>query len=306
MLDKMKSSQTELGSKLFWRNYSRRLYEQAIEASYLENDNAEAFYFFEKSRAAVLQDQLNQLEKISSKDALVLAQLKKKILLLKRERDTVDALSKRYTEIQTELFTNNGSLDQLEQTIKQKNPLYYQSFLDTSMITIQDVNKNLLSDHQALLELFEGDSAVYSLLITAGKIYFNKIDKADFDTTTKTYVNYISDLSLLNSRFGEYTKTANHLYKLIFGENNIPAGRIIVSPAGHYFPFESLVTSVSSAPEYFLNNHAVSYTYSARYLMNDFASKYFQLARDFFGSSTRSICSCFFCWRFTGKRSFVK
>ena len=47
-------------SKLFWRSDSRRLYENAIEACYLQNNLDDAFYFFEKSRAVLLQDQLNE------------------------------------------------------------------------------------------------------------------------------------------------------------------------------------------------------------------------------------------------------
>ena len=50
-MDRMKISQTELSSKLYWRLASRHLYEQAIESCYLLNNTDEAFYFFEKSRA---------------------------------------------------------------------------------------------------------------------------------------------------------------------------------------------------------------------------------------------------------------
>jgi len=63
--------------------------------------------------------------------------------------------------------------------------------------------------------------------------------------------------------------TSTRLYDLIFKNLGMPAGRIIISPDGKYFPFEALVTSVTSgANHYFIEDHAVSYTYSARYLMN--------------------------------------
>jgi CHAT domain-containing protein len=65
---------------------------------------------------------------------------------------------------------------------------------------------------------------------------------------------------------------SNQLYHLLFGNIPVVPARIIVSPDGHFFPFEALVTSVSNnGPIYFLENHAVTYTYSARYLLNQFS-----------------------------------
>ena len=51
----------ELFPNCFWRDKTRSLYENAIEACYLLNDPEKAFYFFEKSRAVLLNDQLNEL-----------------------------------------------------------------------------------------------------------------------------------------------------------------------------------------------------------------------------------------------------
>ncbi len=64
---------------------------------------------------------------------------------------------------------------------------------------------------------------------------------------------------------------AFQLYSLLFKDKLLPGQRIIISPDGQYFPFESLVSnSVGQSPRYLLHDHAVSYTYSARFLMNDF------------------------------------
>jgi tetratricopeptide (TPR) repeat protein len=45
LLDRIKTVLTEYQSKLFWRKYSKGLYENAIEACYLNNDATSAFYF---------------------------------------------------------------------------------------------------------------------------------------------------------------------------------------------------------------------------------------------------------------------
>jgi CHAT domain-containing protein len=57
---------------------------------------------------------------------------------------------------------------------------------------------------------------------------------------------------------------------LLFQNVSLPTGRIIISPGGKYFPFESLI--ISKQPlTYFIEDHAVSYTYSASYLLNNFS-----------------------------------
>ncbi len=270
LLNKIKATQSAVQSKLFWRTQARRLYENAIAATYLTNNYTEAFYFFEKSRAVLLQDQLTELNKISNTDLLQQAQLKRKIEQLENDLRNTNTSSNGSADIQKELASTNQELDKLEQLIKTRNPLYYQGFYDSTSITIEDVRKKLLNDHTSLLELFSGDSAIYSILITKDQVYFKVHNKVVLEQITDAYTKYISNISLLNQDFAGYTKIANQLYASIFSNNTLPVGRMIISPDGHYFPFEALVTNNTGAPIYFLNDHAVSYTYSARYLINGF------------------------------------
>jgi CHAT domain-containing protein len=273
LLNKIKAGQSELKSKLFWRSDSRRLYVHAVDACYLQKDATSAFYFFERSRAVLLDDQLNEQHVSGSADILNRAQVNKRIAALQMESSYTAVNSKRYTEIQAELFTNMQERHRLEELIKVKSPLYYQG-LDSNYVTLADVKTKLLKDHQALLEVFTGDSAVYILLITARDTYFNKINKDNFENAAALYISYFRDREGINKDFIGFRKASNDLYKLIFQNNAVPQGRIIISPDGSsYFPFESLIADNSSGdPIYFLNDHAVSYTYSARYLLNNFIS----------------------------------
>ena len=78
---------------------------------------------------------------------------------------------------------------------------------------------------------------------------------------------------MLNHDFQGFISSSSELYKLIFQNINLPSGRIIISPDGPYFPFEALVVQMREGrPVYFLENYAVSYTYSARYLTNSFSN----------------------------------
>ena len=126
--------------------------------------------------------------------------------------------------------------------------------------------KKSLKDRQAVVEIFSGDSAVYLFSITAQQIVLKKIDKNAFDKLTTKCASYISQPSFLNGNFSSFVEISHSLYQLIFQNNALPSGRIIISPDGKYFPFEALVTSTQPL-RYFLDDYAVSYTYSARYLL---------------------------------------
>ena len=61
MVDYMRWEHVGQESKLFWRTKTRNLYERAIETCWRLNDADAAFLFFEKSRAVMLTDKLNEL-----------------------------------------------------------------------------------------------------------------------------------------------------------------------------------------------------------------------------------------------------
>ena len=272
-LNKIKEEQSDVLSKLFWRSGTRRLYEHAIEACFLSGDASEAFNFFEKSRSILLYDQLNKQYMMSNNDIAVQEQLKRNLLTLERKMDNQTSGSKDDEELTARHFFIHRQLDSVEALIKVNNPFYYQRVLDTSALNVGGVVAKLLKDHNGLVEIFSGDNAVYSLIITSQKKYFNRIDKNDYEQTVKSYITYISNVDLLNNGFTEFRKVSNHLYRLIFRGNSLPTGRVIISPDGRYFPFESLViNNDSKKPVYFLSCYATSYAYSARYMMTDFGS----------------------------------
>src|SRR5438477_4974745 len=265
LLDRIKASQYNTESKLFWRSDIRRLYEQAVEASFSDNNLTEAFYFFEKSRAVILNDQLNEQHWLGETDIIRQTQLKLKINFLEQEISKKEISPKQFKELENNLFNCRQELDALIQKIKIKNPLYYQNFIDSSKITLENVQKQILKDYQAIIEIYAGDSAIYELVISKQKNYSRTISKAEFDRLSQIYVNYISDPERINRNFNDFIKVSGELYCLLFNGMVIPKGRIIISPDGHYFPFESLVTSYSNRTvAYLLNDYSVSYTYSAR------------------------------------------
>ena len=273
LLDRIKSRQYDLQSKLFWRADNRRLYENAIKACYLAGKPEKGFYFFEKSRAVLLNDQLNEQYYLKENELLRQSQERKHILNLQRSLDMLAVSSANYTSTQSELFLAKQRLNDYLSHLKTTNSLYFQSFFDSAFLSVGDVRTQILNTHPTLLELFVGDSAVYVMIITKEKSYHNRINKSEFDQAVNSFVRHIADQSLLNHDFQGFIDASAELYKLIFQNINLPPGRIIISPDGPNFPFEALVMKMREGrPVYFLENYAVSYTYSARYLMNSFSN----------------------------------
>jgi len=282
LFEQIKGTQYETQSKLFWRSYTHRLYEHAIDACYLQRNTDDAFYFFEKSRAVLLNDQLNEQRWSEETDILKQSQLKKQILAKERELELLNKASPHYTELGKEIFNDRQESSKMQDQIKEKNPFYYQTFLDSNFISIGDVQRNILKDHVAIIEILAGDSAIYILAITQAKSYLNKIDKSLFDNLSSAFSIYLSKPDLLNKEYNSFMTTSNKLYQLLFQNIDLPPGRVIISPDGNYFPFEALITD-SQPLTYFLENYAVSYTYSARYLLNSFNTSSSKLDNVFMG-----------------------
>ncbi len=271
--DKLKASQSDIQSKLFWKANNRRLYEQAIEACYRSKNNEDAFYFFEKSRAVLLNDQISEQRFMTDNDITKQAGLKTTIIELEKELAIAPAASDAYLSTQKKLFITTQELETLTNNIKAKNPEFYQNYLDTTFITISQIRKYILNNSKSLLEIFSGDSAVYILIITNNNQSLSKLNKGLYDSLVNSFTSSISNRYKLNEHFKDFVKTSHQLYHLLF--QNVPPsyGSIIISPDGINYPFEALITNDDETnPDYFLNHYATSYTYSIKYLTNQFAA----------------------------------
>lgn len=272
-LAKIKKDQhLQLKSNLVWRNTARSLYEHAIEACYASNNIEDAFYFFEKSRAVLLNDQIYEQRWMTNDDIAKLAQVKKEILELERKLNETSSTSNEYFTIQHELLEQAQQQEILTKTIREKNPLFYENYMDTSSLSLRQLRQTILHNNQSLVEIYSGDSAVYVLSITASGEKLTKTDKQAYDSASRRYMQFIAHRNDLNRNFTSFTQTARQLYSLLFEQHHIPDGSIIISPDGNSFPFEALVINNNAfSPDYFLNHYATSYTYSAKYLTNHFS-----------------------------------
>ncbi|MES2797551.1 MAG: CHAT domain-containing tetratricopeptide repeat protein [Bacteroidota bacterium] len=241
MVDYMRQEHIGYQSKLYWRDKTHRLYENAIEVCYLLKNYEKAFYFFEKSRAVLLNDKINNLsanQLLSDSDQM-------------KERDFQEKISKYNAELDSETNESNKSkiniqlLDIQEDQqrfikgLALKYPTYFSFKYDTSMYSIGQFKQYLLKRKTSFIEYFKGDSANYQLVIKPNEVNIIKQKPTD-----------------------------NHFQYLI--KTSDLGKRVIISQDGEFVPLDTLRNTKGV---YLLNEYAFSHTYSAQYLLRNAEKK---------------------------------
>ncbi|MCF2445208.1 CHAT domain-containing protein [Dyadobacter sp. CY345] len=268
MIDFMRWEHTGNVTKLFWRDKTRAMYEHAIETCNLLNDPVTAFYFFEKSRAVMLNDQLNELganRQLSQKDAEREKSLRQRISDLQNRLGESKPESKQYISLRNDLFHVQEQQQTFIKQLEKANPQYYAYKYDNRVPTLKEIRSKVIPDGQVLISYFVGDSAMYGLSITAKEISLKKINIDEYKRHTHEFQRLLSSRENQNKEFGNYLTAANRLYELLLKPFGIKSDRVIISPDGNFLPFESLSFSPSK-PEFLVRKYAFSYTYSAGFL----------------------------------------
>ena len=253
IVDQMRWKQFGEQSKLYWRGRTKKMYERAIESCYLLNDGANAYYFFEKSRAVLLNDKLNELgakKFISQADRTTEQQLRVKVLSANGQQ----------------LLTAQDDWEQFIKALEKKYPAYFQYKYENAVKPLQSVQEKLATDSQSLVEYFTGDSVIYALLISPKQTTILSLPFPDYAGSAMDFLAICSDKNALNTSYHQYRSVAYKLYQHLFKPLNIPHGRVIISPDDAFIPFEALVTDTTQV-RYLLQDYIISYTYSAGFLM---------------------------------------
>ncbi|GLU55157.1 CHAT domain-containing protein [Dyadobacter frigoris] len=268
MIDFMRWEHTGNVSKLFWRNRTKGMYENAIETCFLLKDPEKAFYFFEKSRAVMLNDQLNELganQQLSEKDVERERTIRRKISDLQDQLSESEAGSKRYLSFRNALYNVQEEQQIFIKKLEKANPQYYSYKYDNRVPGLKEVREKVIPDRQTLLSYFVGDSAVYGLSINEKKVNLKKIKLADYQKYISEFQKLLSGKEIQNKQFDHYLSVSHKLYELLIKPFEIKSNRVIISPDGNFLPLESLSFS-SEKPDFLVNRYAFSYTYSASFL----------------------------------------
>jgi len=274
------NEQSEIQSQLAFRKNARSLYEHAIRAAMAAGSPDGAFYFFERARAVLLNDQLQRQANLDDQALAERAVIQKNILRLEKEMEGMSPGTTAYAKLQATLFSAKQDLDRYTQAVAKRDP----AGRTFSFSTLPVLRGRLGRERQSFFELYAGDSSVYSILVNSQNATVRVIGKSRFDSLARVYTTYISDPERLNRDMPGFVRTADQLYQLLFPDGSAPPGRMVVSPDGNYFPFEALVTNNSVRhPVYFLDSHPICYTYSARYFLDTAVESPAAAGKEFMG-----------------------
>ncbi|WP_158858280.1 CHAT domain-containing protein [Lunatibacter salilacus] len=269
-VDQMRWKQNTQQSKLFWREKTKRMYEQAIETCFLLDNSEKAFFFFEKSRAALLNDKLSELgakNSLSKSDMVQERDFRIKIFSLQGKLSSLPENESRYNQTKNDLFQARENQEMFIKEMERKYPAYYQYKYDTVNATIKEVREKILKEDQSLIEYFHGDSAIYMLAIMPDSTIFIKSNYKDYNNSANELLTLTSDKVLLNHSYNRYRQLAYEIYEYFFKPLSVHTKKVIISPDDHFVPFEILLTDPDNPSSFLLRDHAFSYTYSADYLI---------------------------------------
>ena len=291
LVDLMRFEHSGTESKLYWRNKTHHLYEQAIETCYLLKNYEKAFYFFEKSKAVLLNDRLNELsakQQLSPEDLLKEKSLQQKIAEFNAKLAGQNIKGTKLTKLENELLEAKEEQAAFIKSLELKNPTYYQYKYDTTTASLDDVKKYLKRPSEtkngeiSLVEYFVGNEAIYAMKILHNQAFLQKISLVNYEENSKSFLKYCADNQQANQDFLGFLKVGNQLYQQLFAKLGVPKGRVIIAQDGYFLPFEAMSKSAKRA-EYLLKDYALSYTYSVQFLLKNVSNESFSWTKKFFG-----------------------
>jgi tetratricopeptide (TPR) repeat protein len=297
LISKIRTSYRSDDSKLYLGEKAAAIYDEAIRASLnlygLTHDELykyKAFYFSEKSKAAVLQ------EKMAEANAKEYCKIPKELLNL--EKQLRSELASYDTRLQNEygsktpdsskiagyeniLFGLKNQYEELITELETECPEYYELKYQAKAAAVQDI-QNIIPFNTSIVEYFTGDSLVNIFLIR--KNYFDIISikkPANFNELVRDFYT-----SIVKSENERYVSLSSELSSLIIRPviEKINTDKLVIIPHGllHKIPFEALFTKPVSLAgkktdyrkmDYLVKKYDISYHYSASLYVNSFGRK---------------------------------
>jgi len=260
----------EYKSKVYWRKEANDLYSKAIESCYNLDNQEDLFYFIEKNKAIVLQqDFLNfqAKEKLKLPFNLVNKEerLKKEIYALKNE-----FRENKKESIQIKLLSTKRSLDIIQDSIIQLTPNYLKNNLQL-LTTLKDVRQRLKKEeHVIAYSVFE--KLGYGLYITKDVVEKFKIEDIEhLNSLSTTYLTQLSKPFQTESEKHLFRKVSKELYQMLFPANIRKyisrSKKLTVIPDNFIsgIPFEALINNDG---KYLIEKTEVTRQFSNSFLSN--------------------------------------
>ncbi|MEJ0032189.1 MAG: tetratricopeptide repeat protein [Bacteroidota bacterium] len=252
-----------------------RLYENILATMYdlKDRDQAQLFQFMENSKSKSLSDALREAElrkAVGKNDTLVskLQSLRQRSLSIQHRIDANNGGTPR-----DELIENTREITSLEALIDEKYPSYIKTRNENNIVSFDALREMIKKIDAVFVEYFWGDENVYALVVD-DSVKLNLVGKtSDLENLVDQYLLFFTTKGNQYSTdaVGDYSKVSYELYSLLL--TSFDNKRLIIVPDGPLMqvPFETLVTKPGGLSykdlSYLLNDHIISYDFSASHLL---------------------------------------
>lgn len=236
----------------------------------------DAFYFSEKNRARLLEEQLKKIkakkfanipqdkleiiEEFNSK----LSFYKSKVYQIQNSKEqTVNPAINRYSDL---IFAYTKKIDSSLNLLEKKYPKYHQLKYDNSIISVQTIQKEL-NPNSMFLEYFVSDDLIYAFSVTKENFWVDEIKIKDLKSKVSNFRE-----AILYKDIYTFKKIGIELYQKLIAHIHTRANfeNIVIAPDGALWNinFDLLLTKDTDSynPKklpYLLKKQSISYANSA-------------------------------------------
>jgi CHAT domain-containing protein len=270
--DKIKLS--EIANEVYADGVRIAFYASEIASKHKKKFQALAFYYAEKSRAATLQEVIQQAK------AKTFAGLPENILKAEQNlKSTLANLSLQLANsaqsesVQKEYFEVKKQLDLLENEIKQNYPDYFKLKVNNEIPSVSTI-QNKLNENEVLITYFIDDSKNNN----TPSIYIFKCNKHKLIVSKRTLPDNYNKI-ITGFKNGLYFsepvithQTSSVLYKLLFPKGLPKQENLIIIPNARFsiIPFEALIVKgKQDEVEYLLERKSVRYEIASSLMLDN-------------------------------------
>ncbi len=273
LIDIMRKDHSEAGSKLFWREKTRGLYEKALDLAYQKKDAKQAFYFFEKSKSVLLLDALNASD---ARQLLPDSLAAREIALLQASDAAREAASNDKTQHPKYIQTNT-ELEGFQKYLSEKYPKYYATRYEISVAGLEENGEVYsYSEKTEYIHFFYGENYIYAMRFGAGKSKLTRINRdTQTDALIEKYLQQFSSPNIIINNPEEYNNLAFQVYELLlrplFSDGKLPEELVFLPDDFlNVLPFDALKNKANSTSnsDYLLQQTNIRYAYSINILKN--------------------------------------
>ncbi len=289
LIDKTRNSYLSVEDKTLLASTSSKIYKEAITTTLLlhqkTKDNSylqSAFYFSEKNRARLLEEQLRktkaqQFAQIPKEKLSIIENTKAKLALYKTrlyensvDEEMKDSItSSAYTDL---IFSLTQKNDSLMKRLELEYPKYHELKYNNAIISISDIRQQL-PEKTTILEYFVTDDIIYGFTLSKNEFAVQEITVSNLDKKIVQLLKAITTKDLDSYKNVAYTLYQQLVQPFTFEKDN---QNVIIIPDGALWQlnFDLLLTEKSDAKNpkelpYLIKKQVVSYANSVNLLFKN-------------------------------------